>query len=98
TPGRAEGTGWVLVPRHPALVADIERRHDHGPAGLGDPLAQALEIVAADVERPRGRLIGCHGRSDPGGVVAIDPRDRVPVVLRIRVHLDVPSEEPGIEL
>src|SRR5581483_8594261 len=84
-PGRDEGAAGVLVDGHRPLRADLHPGHDHGAARLLDLLAGGRGGGGADVDRPRGGLIGVHRRADAGDVLAAQLADRVAAVLRIGV-------------
>src|SRR6185436_1571633 len=87
----------ILEDGHPALVADIERRRGDGPAGCLDLGAQRLGVVGADVEHPRGRLVGRLCAADPGDILAVAAGEGVATVLRVLIDFDVPPEDRRVE-
>ena len=92
-PRRDVGTRCVLEDGHPPLVADVEGRRDHRPAGGRDRAGQRIGIVRADIERPGRGLLGRLEATDPGRVLSADLGQSIAAVLRIGVDLDVPAED-----
>ena len=93
-----DGAGRILEGAHATLVAHVEGwRHHLSTRGL-HLLGEAIDVVSADVDRPRRRRVRRHLRSDTGDLLIRNLGHAVAAILRIRIHLDLPAKHRRIEL
>ena len=97
-PGRDVGTDRVPEDRKPSHDTNVHGRGHDGAAGSLHPGDHLIEAGGTDVHPPGGRLTRHHHRPDSRHVFAADLGHRVPAVLGVGRDLDIPSEEPGVEV